>query len=150
MKVHFAGKLILLQILAGFYVAVIISVGLWPDPSKSIQSKVLLDFRNYDWYDFAINTAGFIPLGYLFMVSFGSSKGKQGVSILKRAILFAGVGSLISLFIEISQYYLIFGRVSSLFDWFSNTLGTLLGIVSYLVLSKGTGLPKKNKVTIYE
>jgi glycopeptide antibiotics resistance protein len=114
----------------------ILYVGLKPNPFKYVQYEVLLDFNSFDWHDFAINTVGFIPLGYLLMLSFGNRQKDQRANLFGRAIIVAGAGGLISLFLEMSQYYLISGRQSSLFDLIFNTLGTLLGIALYIFMEQ--------------
>lgn len=134
-KVLFRNSRILVRLLAGIYLGGIIYMGLRPYTFKSVRYKVLLDFNSFSWHDFTINTTGFIPLGYLFMLSFGNREKDRRSNLLYRAIMVAGFGSLVSLFLEMSQYYLISGRASSLFDWISNTFGTLLGIAAYRVLS---------------
>ena len=134
LKIYLSSTKIWTRVLGVIYLSGILCVGLMPYPFKCAQYKVLLDFNSFGWHDFAINTVGFIPLGYLLMLSFGNRQKDQGINLFKRTIIVAGVGSLISLFLEISQYYLISGRQSSLFDWISNTFGTLLGIAVYLVL----------------
>ena len=133
MKVYFINTKILPRILGLIYVSGILFMGLWQNPFKCTQYKILLDVRAFSWQDFTINTMGFIPLGYLLMLSFGNPRKDQRSTLFKRAIIAAVVGVLISLFLEVSQYYLILGRHSSLFDCIANTLGTLAGIVIYLV-----------------
>jgi len=129
------------RFLAGIYLCGIFYAGLRPHYCESAQHnvKVLLDFHNYGLRDFAINTVGFMPLGYLLMLSFRNQQKDQGTNLFKRTMIVAAIGGLISLSLEVSQYYLISGRASSLFDCISNTLGTLLGIAAYLVLSREPG-----------
>jgi VanZ family protein len=43
---------------------------------------------------------------------------------------------LISLLLEVSQYYLISGRHSSFIDLIANTIGTLIGIAMYLAVEQ--------------
>ena len=109
-------------------------MGLWPNTFKCIQYKELLGIKFFSWQDFIINIMGFIPLGYLLMLSFGNRQKDKRSTLFKRMIIAAVVGGVISLFLEVSQYYLISGRQSSLFDWIANTLGTLIGITIYLVI----------------
>jgi len=135
-KVLFPDTLLLLRALAGIYVTGILYVGLQPKPSRHIQHRALMDSSNFCWGDVAINTVGFIPLGYLLMLSSGNRQKGQGGNLIKRALIVAGVGILISLFLEISQYYLISGRQSSLFDWMFNTLGTLVGSAMYIFIDR--------------
>ena len=93
-----------------------------------------MDTSFFCWPDAAINTVGFIPLGYLLMLSSQNRQKEQGANLIKRAIIVAGVGVLISLFLETSQYYFIPGRLSSLYDWVFNSLGILAGIALYIVI----------------
>lgn len=133
-KVLFHDARILVRFLGGIYLSGILYVGLKPDPSESNRHKSLLDFNSFGWNDFAVNTLGFIPLGYLLMLSFKNRQKYQKTNLFKQATIVAAVGGLISLFLEVTQYYLISGRQSSLFDWISNILGTIAGIVIYLAV----------------
>jgi glycopeptide antibiotics resistance protein/acyl carrier protein len=136
-KVLFADTRILARVLTGIYVGGILYLGLTPSSFKATHSKILLSFGSFGWHDFAINMAGFILLGYLFMLSFGIRRTNQNDgSLMKRALVVAGAGGLISLFLEVSQYYLISGRYSSLTDWIANTLGTLVGIAMYIIMEQ--------------
>ena len=117
------------RVLAFIYVAGVLYIGLTPRHYAGIHNKVLLGASSFGWRDFAINTAGFILLGYLLMLSFGDRKnGEKTFSMLQKAGVAAALGAFVSLFVEIAQYYLISGRTSSLIDWAANTLGTLGGI----------------------
>ncbi|MFX0199418.1 MAG: VanZ family protein [Candidatus Hodarchaeota archaeon] len=140
-KILFPDTRILVRLLAGIYMSGILYTGLRPHYCESTQYnvKVLLEVNSFDWYDLAINTMGFVPLGYLLMLSLGNWQKEQRPNLLYGTIMVAGIGSFVSLFLEMSQYYLISGRASSLVDWASNTLGTLLGITVYLVLSREPG-----------
>jgi VanZ family protein len=70
------------------------------------------------------------------MLSFGNREKNQPANLFKRAIIVAGFGGLTSMLLEISQYYLISGRQSSLFDWIFNTLGTLVGSAMYIFIDR--------------
>jgi hypothetical protein len=135
-KVFFANTRILVRVLAGIYVGGILYVGLRPNPFNCTQDKILLDVSSFDWHDAAMNTMGFIPLGYLIMLSFGNRGKNQPANLFKRAIIVAGFGGFTSMLLEISQYYLISGRQSSLFDWIFNTLGTLVGSAMYIFIDR--------------
>lgn len=75
------------------------------------------------WKDFAINVAGFIPLGFCFRGYFG------GVLEIRRSTLLTILfGFSVSLTIEVLQSYLP-TRDSGLTDLITNTLGTSLGAV---------------------
>ena len=68
------------------------------------------------------------------MLSFGIRRiDRRDGTLVRRAITVTITGGLISLFLEVSQYYLILGRDSNLMDLIANTLGILLGIGLYLV-----------------
>ena len=133
-KVLFHDARILVRFLAGIYLSGVLYVGLRPDPSESNRYKALLDFNSFSWNDFAVNTLGFIPLGYLLMLSFESRQKYHKTNLFKQTTIVAAVGGLMSLFLEVTQYYLISGRESSLLDWISNILGTIAGIVLYLAV----------------
>ena len=122
------------------YVILILLLCLIPNPYKDIQDKVLLNFKDFSWLDFLTNTMGFFPLGYLLMLSFGYPKKDQRLTLFKQAIIIAGAGISISLLIEVTQYYFIFGRASSLFDLIANTFGTLVGIGVYLLMKRRQSL----------
>ena len=68
------------------------------------------------------------------MLSFGNRQKNHKTKLFRQGTIVAASGCLISLFLELSQYYLISGRQSSLFDWISNVLGTIAGIVIYLAV----------------
>ena len=124
----------LARVLGWIYVAGVFYVGLRPNPLIPNQYKILLRVSGFNWYDITINTLGFILLGYLFMLSFGIRRiDRRDGTLVRRAITVAITGGLISLFLEVSQYYLILGRDSNLMDLIANTLGILLGIGLYLV-----------------
>ncbi len=135
-RVLFPGTRILVRLFAGMYVSGMLYVGLRPNPLNCSQDKILLDVSRFFQYDFAINTMGFIPLGYLLMLSFGNRQKDLRANLCKRALVAAGVGGMISLFLEFSQYFLIAGRDSNLMDLIANTLGTLLGIAIYLLVEQ--------------
>jgi len=66
------------------------------------------------------------------MLSLGTRQKDQRANLFQRAIIVAACGTLVSLFLEVSQCYFVSGRHSSLFDWITNTFGTLLGITFFL------------------
>ena len=136
LKVYLSINKIWARILGVIYLNGILYVGLSPRSFKYTQYKVLLNVSNFSWHDFSINTVGFIPLGYLLMLGFGNGQKDKRGNILKRAIIVAGFGGLISLFLEVSQYYLISGRHSSFIDLIANTIGTLIGIAMYLAVEQ--------------
>lgn len=131
-KVFFTNTRIFVRVLAGIYVSGILYVGLMPNAFKCRQYKVFMNVGSLDWHDLAVNTMGFIPLGYLLMLSWGNRKNNQRAHLFPRAIAVALVGSLISFFLEFSQYFSIPGRDSNLMDLIANILGTLVGIFIYI------------------
>ena len=137
LRVHLTSTKILARVLGVIYVSGVLYVGLRPHSFKPSHYKVLLDVSGFEWHDFAINTVGFILLGYLFMLSFGiRQKGRKAFSLVEKAIVVAIAGGIISLFVEASQYYLISGRHSSFIDLTANTVGTLIGITMYLAMEQ--------------
>jgi glycopeptide antibiotics resistance protein len=132
LKLHRGSSTSLARVLAFIYVSGILYVGLLPRSFHHARSKVLLSACNFGWHDFAVNIAGFVLLGYLLMLSFGIRKhGQETFSVMKKAMVVVAFGGSVSLFVEISQYYLISGRTSSLIDLVANTLGTLIGVGLY-------------------
>lgn len=134
LKVHPTSTRVWPRVLVLICMSGILYMGLKPRPFHSFKHGVLLDVSYVDLQDFAINTLGFVPFGFLLMLSFKNRREDQRANLFKQAAIVVGVGGLVSLFLETSQYYLVLGRDSSLFDCISNTLGTLLGIAVYLFL----------------
>jgi hypothetical protein len=85
------------------------------------------EFRNdwNYWQDFAINIAGFVPLGVLF---YGYFLLLRRTAHPAAATIF--LGFLTSLTIEVLQYFLP-TRDSGMTDLFTNTLGTAVGVALY-------------------
>ena len=137
LKVYLSINKIWARILGVIYLSGILYVGLSPRSCNYTQCKVLFDVSNFSWHDFSINTVGFIPLGYLLMLGFGNGQKHKRANLFKRTIIVSGVGGLISLLLEVSQYYLISGRHSSFIDLIANTIGTLTGIAMYLAVEQG-------------
>jgi len=136
LKVHLTNTKILARVLGVIYVSGILYVGLRPHSFKPSHYKVLLDVSGFIWRDFAMNTVGFIPLGCLLMLGFGNGQKHKRANLFKRTIIVSGVGGLISLLLEVSQYYLISGRHSSFIDLIANTIGILTGITMYLAMEQ--------------
>jgi len=78
--------------------------------------------------DFVSNILLYMPLGY-----FGVLATNPRVAAWRRLALATLVGALLSLTMELSQYY-DEGRDSTLTDFYSNTLGTLLGAIGSLLV----------------
>jgi glycopeptide antibiotics resistance protein len=136
LKVYLSINKIWARVLSVIYLIGILCVGLSPRSRNYTQYKVLFDVNNFGWHDFSINTVGFIPLGYLLMLGFGNGQKDKRGNLFRRAIILSGVGGLISLLLEVSQYYLISGRHSSFIDLTANTIGTLIGIAMYLAVEQ--------------
>jgi hypothetical protein len=77
------------------------------------------------WKDGIINVTGFIPFGFVFCAYFSLYR-RVGRAILLTVIF----GCAISFIIEATQYYLP-TRDSDSMDFINNTLGTVIGAVSY-------------------
>lgn len=93
-------------------------------------NSVMLGLAGFSMVDFCLNVIGFMPLGYLLMslLSQFTAKYKQTMTLI--VVFLTGV--LLSFLIEISQHY-IPGRTSSLIDVAANGLGTLSGILIFLI-----------------
>jgi VanZ family protein len=82
-----------------------------------------------------MNTVGFVFLGYLLMLSLGIQQAlSRDDSLLRKVIIVAAIGGVISLFLEVSQYYIIPGRHSNLIDLIANVFGTFVGSAICIVL----------------
>jgi VanZ family protein len=126
----------LLRVLAGIYLPGILYFGLKPDPGNYSRLKVFMGSSPFFWCNAAINTLGFIPLGYLLMLSSRNPQKSQAARLITRVIMVAVVGVLVSLFLESSQYFFVPGRQSSLYDWIFNSLGNLAGIALYILVDE--------------
>ena len=90
--------------------------------------------KKWFYVDALLNLAGFIPLGLILAMLFYS----RGSLIRTRTIaLILTAGFLFSLFIETNQVFLV-TRDSSLTDLVLNTLGTGIGFLVFLALSRTT------------
>jgi hypothetical protein len=76
------------------------------------------------WQDLAVNIGGFVPFGFVFLSYFSTKR--RGRSELVVMLL----GFLLSLTIESLQYFLP-NRDSGMSDVFTNTVGTVLGVLLY-------------------
>ena len=77
------------------------------------------------WSDVCLNVAGFVPLGFFFTAYFSLVR-----PIPRPRVMVLVFGLTISLFIEITQYFLP-TRDSSMTDVITNTLGTAVGVAIY-------------------
>ena len=106
------------------YLIGILFMGLRPGASHTHHHQALLSLTVFNRGDFIINTLGFTPLGFLAM-AFLNEMGSTGSGYrLVQTLVFCLA---VSLIIEISQYYFLPGRTSSLMDVVANTMGALLG-----------------------
>jgi hypothetical protein len=80
------------------------------------------------WKDIAINIAGFIPFGFFLFAFLYSSRYSS-----RAGLMTISAGALVSLTIEILQWYLP-SRTSSMTDVINNVIGTYLGAASYRTL----------------
>jgi VanZ family protein len=90
--------------------------------------------------DFIANILLYLPFGFFFVQSLASSRRAACVPL---AVL---CGAAMSLFVELTQYYDP-GRVTSFSDFYTNTLGTLLGGVAALAIGAKFRLPFVGDVT---
>jgi VanZ family protein len=104
-----------------------------PDKFKILKKSYLklsgnaLELNGSSLRDMRINILGFIPLGYLLIVTIYSNKSSWSSSWRLIFLAIFG-GTVVSLFIEILQAYLP-TRNSSLSDLIFNTFGTALGVI---------------------
>jgi len=93
-------------------------------------------FRTVAAIDISNNILAFIPLGFLLTAWF-SAFCSRGHSVWSAILL----GSLLSLFIEILQYFIPM-RVSDSMDWLMNTAGTVIGAWLYVLQARYDWLGK--------
>jgi glycopeptide antibiotics resistance protein len=85
--------------------------------------------------DFLANILLYLPLGFFCLL--GSERGSRLAPRLTIVVL---AGAMLSLSIELTQYY-DEGRVTSATDFYSNTLGTFFGGLAALTIGAGFRLP---------
>lgn len=118
------------------YLAGILFMGLRFKSYGLNRSGGILQDLSFSFSDVAINFLGFIPFGYLMMsYLILNNRIRKEITVFFLSIA-ACIG--ISLFIEVSQYYLP-GRSSSLLDLLVNGLGAFCGII-YCLLEKRLSL----------
>ena len=111
-----------------------------PDKFKILKKSYLklsrnaLELNGSSLRDMRVNILGFIPLGYLLIVTIYSTKSSWSSSWRLIFLAIFG-GTVVSLFIEILQTYLP-TRNSSLSDLIFNTFGTALGVILAYVYIK--------------
>ena len=132
LQLYAPNKTNIARILAGVYVTSVLFMGLIPKHFSGSQVQLFWDAKTISSRDFFINTIGFVLIGYLFMLSVGIKETGKGVGhLFKKALLVVVAGGVLSLFLEVAQYYLIPGRVASSADVVANTFGTMLGVFLY-------------------
>lgn len=77
------------------------------------------------WANLGINVGGFVPVGFVFYAYFSPEKRS-----LRAALVVVLIGSLLSLLIEVLQWFLP-NRNSGMADLFTNTSGTVIGVLLY-------------------
>jgi VanZ family protein len=77
------------------------------------------------WRDLGVNVGGFLPVGFVFFAYFSTVR-----RVSHPALLVVLAGFLLSLLIEVSQWFLP-NRDSGMADLFTNTTGTALGVLLY-------------------
>jgi VanZ family protein len=112
------------------YLAGLLFMGLKPSGYILHYHRGLLAASGLSAIDCIVNILGFVPYAYLHMAYLFSREriGRTAVALL----IVLGSGTAISLFIELAQYY-IPGRTSSLIDLATNAVGTLIGILYFLM-----------------
>lgn len=126
------------------YLAGILFMGLRSEHHGLHKSSGMLQDLSFGFYDVSINIFGFIPLGYL-MTSYFLSNDRIQKKVSAIGLIIASC-IVISLLIELSQYYLP-GRTSSLLDVLSNGLGAFIGITYYLLEKRLSRNSRSRKVS---
>lgn len=124
------------------YLAGLMVAGLRGGYVYHLNEAVLFGMNSFSVRDLVVNVAGFIPLGFL-----GVSLMRhriQATASLRLLIMATLLGFVASLFIEVGQFLWVPGRFSSLVDLSANTLGALIGALSYLQI-KGLRLSTTGK-----
>jgi VanZ family protein len=117
-------------ILLGLYISGVLFIGLRPRSSGRWylpRPSELLTLEYPSTWDTLINIIGFIPLGFLFVITLSYIKGFAG--IWKQVLLAVSLSTAVSLLIETGQHLLAAGRSSSLTDVITNTVGAVIGAV---------------------
>jgi VanZ family protein len=105
-----------------------------PDGVGPLQTFIDTIGRRQSRGNFIANLVLYLPFGFLFVLSFGP--------VRRRAAVPLGVlcGAAMSLFVELVQYYDA-DRVTSFTDFYTNTLGALVGGLAALVAGSRFRLP---------
>lgn len=144
LKIHLLIDTNRARILSIIYLCLLLFAGLKPRNFKHFHYSRFLEVGKLNWTDIFINTVGFFLLAYLLMMSFGIAERTKKSVLFKRAAMVACFGTCISLLFEISQYFFIQGRNSSLIDLVTNIIGTLTGVVLYILIhGRESGMIKR-------
>lgn len=105
------------KILVGLYILIILWITLFTREPRTarIVKGLFWEVRMGYWWDIALNTLMFIPLGFLL-----GDKGWKAVFL----------GFLLSAFIECAQYLFLLGYCEA-DDVLNNTIGTVIGFYLY-------------------
>ncbi len=90
--------------------------------------------------DFIANILLYLPFGFFFVLSHGRDRQAACLPVVVLG------GALLSLSVELAQYYDA-GRVTAFSDFYTNTLGTLLGGLAALPIGASFRLPYIGEVT---
>lgn len=94
----------------------------WHDSGAPLTAFVTAGWPRYTiWFDLAVNVAGYLPLGFLWVPA-NMTRLRAGPAVVVATVLGAGL----SLGLETAQNFLP-SRVPSNVDWACNSLGTLVG-----------------------
>lgn len=103
----------------------------WTDPGISTLSFMSMPLpKHVLWGDFLINLSAYVPLGFFVSMAFGSGR-------IKALLIATFLCCLLSFSMESAQMYLP-ARVASNLDWFSNSMG---GLIGSLVALRANRLP---------
>jgi len=129
------GTIMLCIYLLGMFYLVLTPYSLFhfPDPDKRF-----LEITAFLPGDFSVNILGFFPLGYLLLSLFLPDGGK----CFSRCLVVVFSGLILSLFIEVAQYY-IPGRTSSMNDLLANGIGCVVGTFYYYFEARTFGSSHK-------
>ena len=129
-RIDSARRLVYYLMLLGLYICGVLFIGLrpryagrWSTPRPS----ELLTLEPLSMWDTLINIIGFIPLGFLFVITFSYIERLAG--IWKPLLAAVSFSTAISLLIETGQHLSAAGRSSSLTDIITNTIGAVIGAV---------------------
>ncbi|MEJ0015662.1 MAG: VanZ family protein [Acetobacteraceae bacterium] len=89
--------------------------------------------------DFIANVLLYLPFGFFFLLSFPPARRRAALGLV------VACGAALSLAIEFTQYYDA-GRVTSASDFYTNTIGTLIGGLGARVLGRSFRMPFAGEV----